>query len=131
MNLPNKQKGLSSIGWLFIGVTLFFYATILTKIVPVYIDDLSVKDAIEQLKKMQSNSDDPTADVIDALQKQFDIENVRDIDIEKEGVLTVTRNGGTITVVMNYQRTISIFKDNGMLHTMDIVIKFKHKQDIR
>lgn len=131
MKLPDKQKGLSSIGWLFLGITVFFYGIILVKIIPVYLDDLSVADAIKKIGKVSITNIDPTPEVIEALQKQLDIENVRDINVDKEGVLKVDRENGVITVEMNYDKTVSIFKNNGLLQTMDIVIRFKHKQTIR
>lgn len=131
MNLPHKQKGLSSIGWLFVGVTLFFYGIILAKVVPVYLDDMSVASAIEKLNKISTDSIDPTPEVITALEKQFDVNNIRDIDLKRQGVVKVERKSGVILVELKYDKVISIFKDNGMLQTVDMVVSFKHKQQIK
>lgn len=130
MNLLNKQKGLSSIGWLFVGVTVFFYAIILTKIMPIYLDDMTVKNSFEKIK-ITSDSLDPTPEVILALEKQFSVEDIDDIDLRKEGIIKVERKGGVLAVEMNYQKNATIFSNSKLLQTMDVVIKFKHTKELR
>lgn len=126
MKLPNKQKGLSSIGWLFVGVTVFFYFTLAAKIVPIYLDDMSVAKAIDTLGEKPGASAYDNAAIIDAIDAQFEINNIRDINLRQEGVITVNRESNGVTVEINYVKVASIFKNNKTLQNMDIVVTLKH-----
>jgi hypothetical protein len=131
MKLPNKQKGLSSIGWLFVGVTIFFYFTIAAKIVPIYLDDMSVAKAIDKLGEKAGASAYDNAAIINAIDAQFEINNIRDINLRQEGVITVNRESNGVVVEINYVKVVSIFKNNKTLQNMDIVVTLKHSAQLR
>lgn len=131
MKLSQKQKGLSSIGWLFVGVTLFFYGTIAAKVVPVYVNDLTVKEAMGKLAKAPDTSGYEITDVIDFLETQFEVNNVRDINLSKEGVITINTESDKVIAEMNYEKIVPVIKNNKMLQNMDIVVRFKHTATLK
>lgn len=131
MKLSQKQKGLSSIGWLFVGVTLFFYGTIAAKVVPVYVNDLTVKEAMEKLAKAPDTSGYEITDVIDFLDTQFEVNNVRDINLRSEGVITINTESDKVIAEMNYEKIVPVIKNNKMLQNMDIVVRFKHTATLK
>ena len=128
MKMPSKQKGLSSIGWLFVILTGLFYLTILIKIVPVYLDDASVKGALDGLETEDvANMSD--RDIRESVDKHFTINNVRNIDLRDEDEFSISREDGAVSIDVNYETVINIYTDNGFLQTLDVVISFNHHKE--
>jgi len=92
---------------------------------------MTVDNAMKELSNQNGASAYQPSQIISALEKNFDVNNVRDFDLRKEGVITVTKDNGKLIVEMNYEKVATIFKDNKMLQSMYVVIRFKHTAELK
>jgi hypothetical protein len=127
-----KQRGLSAIGWLVVAITVMFYIMLGVKLVPEYMNDGSVSGALKSTAASIDRNNATDKVIIAALSKQFDVNDVRGINAGDPNFVQITKakNGG-VDIDVTYPRTINLFKDNGLLHTIDVVITFKHHEEIR
>jgi hypothetical protein len=105
---------------------------IAVKLLPVYLDDSSVSGALKSVTENTDVKNSSNKAIVEALQKQFEVNNVREVDLRNPDTFKISKakNGG-VDMDLNYQRIVPLFKDNGLLHTIDIVITFKHHEEIR
>jgi hypothetical protein len=119
MTSAGPQKGLSFFGWLVLLAVLAFAASAAAKIVPHYMDYMTIKKVIE------SASTDRTADITNAgdlyayVAKGMQVNNIRDLDLNK--ALTVTTENNRFLAHLNYE------KREPLIQNIDLVVKFDHE----
>lgn len=119
MTSAGPQKGLSFIGWLVLLAILAFVGSAAAKIVPHYMDYLSMKKIIE------SAGTDRTADITNAgdlngyVAKGMLVNNIRDLDLNK--ALTVTTENNRFLAHLKYE------KREPLIQNIDLVVKFDHE----
>lgn len=119
MTSADDQKGLSFIGWLVLLAILGFAASAAAKIVPHYMDYMTMKKIIE------SAGTDRTADVSSSgelyayVAKGMQVNNIRDLDLNK--ALTVTTENNRFLAHLKYE------KREPLIQNLDLVVKFDHE----
>ena len=94
MNHPFRQRGASTLGIL---VSVLFFASLLTLVIklgPAYLDDYTVKGALQGLDGEEGLSKMTPADVRRLVTKRLSVNNVdgfnaKDIQIEKDGDVVI------------------------------------------
>lgn len=94
MNHPFRQRGASTLGIL---VSVLFFASLLTLVIklgPAYLDDYTVKGALQGLDGEEGLSKMTPADVRRLVTKRLSVNNVdgfnaKDIQIEKDGDIVI------------------------------------------
>jgi hypothetical protein len=96
----NKQKGLSSVGW--IAVVGFFGLLIVSffKVFPMYYENYKVKSVLESLR--QDTNIDPKSKraIWESLSKRLYVQEARTVRREH---VSMTRKGGKTTVTIDYE----------------------------
>jgi hypothetical protein len=115
----SSQKGLSFIGWLVALALLAFVASTAAKVVPHYLDYMSMKKIIETI------GTDKTADVssvsgfYEYVAKGMQLNNIRDLDLNK--ALNVTVENNKFHAVLKYENR------EPLIQNIDLVVKFDHE----
>jgi hypothetical protein len=119
--MRHRQRGVTFIGWLFllIPVGVLIYAGI--RLLPVYLEYMSIARTLEQVKK-EYEGNAPTATYIrNSIEKRFDVEDVKtigakDVAIKPQGRITVVSvdyDGwaplfANIAIVVSFQKSVDI-----------------------
>ncbi len=94
MNLKSRQRGVTMWGMLMISLMVVFFALLLFKLIPPYLQDLKVKTALDSIEQQAGSSGMSNPEIIVALRKRFDIDDIEhialsDVTIERRGVFKV------------------------------------------
>jgi hypothetical protein len=101
MRLKQKQRGMTFIGLLFVGVVLVFSGVTLARVVPTYIEFRAVQVAVQK-----ASTGTTVAEVRSTFDKAAQIDDIttisgKDLDIGKQG--------DRVVVSFDYQREIPLF----------------------
>lgn len=117
-----QQRGLGSIGWLFMLSVGAFGLTCMFKLGPVYMDDLSMVDALRSIGERNPNLHELDRDEIySQLDKYMTLNNIRDTSARKAFQIIRTREKFVVNNV--YEKRIPFFGN------IDVVLTFKHQLD--
>ncbi|MDX1799670.1 MAG: DUF4845 domain-containing protein [Marinobacter sp.] len=118
---PASQRGASTLGIL---VALLFFGSLLTlaiKIGPIYLDDLTIQEAVEGLNGTKGLSVMNAREVHKLINKRLTINNVRNLDPK---AITVKADGNRVHINVEYEiRT-------GIISNIDAVVHFHHEYDM-
>ena len=118
----SKQRGLGSIGWLFMLSSGAFLLTCFFKLGPAYLDDLTMIDALKTLGERNPNLHEMEKSTLRSqLDKYLLLNNVRDTTAKK--AFKMTREQDRMLVDNIYERRIPFFAN------IDVVLTFKHQLD--
>lgn len=118
----NKQRGLGSIGWLFMLSAVAFLLACFFKLGPAYLDDLTMVDALKTLGERNPNLHEMEKDSIRSqLNKYLLLNNVRDTTAKE--AFKITREQDRMLVDNIYERRIPFFAN------IEVVLTFKHQLD--
>jgi hypothetical protein len=117
-----QQQGLSGMAILFLLIILIFGLIIFFKLFPVYMDNMKVVDAMEQLGEDPKIADKMDNQIRDLLLSKFSNKDLglfsRDELKEK---LIITRDSGQVNLTLNYER-ITPFMSN-----VSFLVKFENE----
>ncbi|HEY0287721.1 MAG TPA: DUF4845 domain-containing protein [Pseudomonas sp.] len=119
MTVAGSQKGLSFFGWLVLLAVLAFAASVGAKLVPHYLDYMSMKKIIETAET------DKTADIVTVgdfyayVSKGMQVNNIRDLDLNK--ALSITAENNRFLAHLKYE------KREPLIQNIDLVVKFDHE----
>ncbi|MCW5653259.1 DUF4845 domain-containing protein [Hydrogenophaga sp.] len=101
MALKRRQKGLTFIGLLIVGILLAYSGVILAQVVPTYIEYLAVQKAVDK-----AAAGTTVSEVRTIFDKAAQIDDIRTISGKD---LTVGKEGDRVVVSYAYQREIPLF----------------------
>jgi hypothetical protein len=115
-----KQKGLSSIGWLFVIAVFGSIFTIVAKLSPYYLDNRFVVSTLQGLAEDSTFPQMTPNQVRTQLSKTFSINNVRGKAVDS---LKVIKDKNATLVTIRYEERINI------LYNVDVVLTFNSLLD--
>ncbi|MCG8426647.1 MAG: DUF4845 domain-containing protein [Chromatiales bacterium] len=114
MNL-NKQRGMTFLGWLIVLAIIGFFALLTIKIVPVYLENYTIKSVLESLNEEPLITQKTSREVKAMVMRRIDINGVRDIKSEH---VIVKKSPGLMDVKIQY--TVQ----KNMMGNLDILVNF-------
>lgn len=120
MVLKNRQRGMTAIGWLIVLSIVGFFALLLLKLVPLYIEFYSVRNALESLQHQPSAGDMTKDDIKNYLYKQFTINQVSRANLDKD--LKIERDEKTEARHVTIQYDVA----EPVAGNVDALVHFKH-----
>ena len=98
--MKSKQGGASFLSWIVIAAMVSAIGLIAARLAPAYLDYRTINTLIEALPadKVHLMS---KAEIYEALNKRFLINNIRDLDVTK--ILTIERKRDGTSLVLNYE----------------------------
>ena len=105
-------------------VALFFGAllTLAIKIGPVYIDDLTIQEALESLEGTEGLSSMGPAEVRRLINKRLSVNNVSGFDAKN---ISVEKNGEFVVISVDYEVR------NNLFGNVDSIVHFQHEYELK
>lgn len=117
-----KQKGLTLISWLAIIAVVLFNAIIAMNVVPVYLNDHSVKTLMESLESDSSVRGATPKKIKQVITKKLRVNNVYSVTKEHITIKKTKKN--------NYLVTIEYEPRGKLVGSLDYIATFKHEARI-
>ncbi|MCR8923310.1 DUF4845 domain-containing protein [Dasania sp. GY-MA-18] len=113
---PIRQRGMSGLSLLVVLLLIGFFATVLVKLLPIYMESWTIKGAINGAIE-DGGQGLSAADIRKSLDRQFTVNQVtaiavKDIEIKRE-------KNGKMTINANYEKRVPFMQN------VDVVVKFE------
>lgn len=122
MNIRRFQKGVTMWGLLMGAGLVIFFALLSMKLVPGVIDGFKVKTALEKLSRQPGIGSKSKVDISNALDKYFEIDEIRSVDLKQD--LIVVRRGNVTVITIDYEY------EEPMVFNLFAVFKFRHSVEV-
>lgn len=122
LSAMGRQGGASA---LTVMVMVLFFGgllTLLIKLGPVYLDDITIQEALESLDGTEGLSTMGPAQVRTLINKRLSVNNVRGFDAKN---ISVEKNGQFVVIVVDYEVRNNLFRN------VDTVVHFKHEYEMK
>lgn len=118
---PDRQRGASALTMM---VMVLFFGGLLTLVIklgPAYLDDITIQEALESLDGTEGLSQMGPAQVRTLINKRLSVNNVRGFDAKN---ITVEKNGELVVIKVDYEVRNNLFSN------VDTVVHFQHEYEI-
>jgi Tfp pilus assembly protein PilE len=122
MNEVRAQRGLTLIGWMVVILLIGAAATLAVRIIPHYIEHRTLVSIVNALPAERVHRM-PLAEINDALERRFVVNNIRDRRVRD--VITVDRRRDSTSLLLTYEVR------EGLLYNVDVVINFDRQFEFR
>lgn len=112
---PVRQRGMTIIGVLLVLIVIAFVALIAMRIVPIYVDYFTIRQAIEGLKSESDVKSMSREDIHKSLDRRFDVSYV---DVIRGRDLKIARQGQDLVLKLVYEDRRSL------IGNLDVVARF-------
>jgi len=112
------QEGATGISIMIIVGALVFLVTILLKIVPVYVDDSSVKNVVASFHGKSDMRGQSNSEVLKTFEKRLKINNVTSLS---DDAVTLEKANGDFVLTVEYEPRGSL------IGSLDFIVSFKHE----
>lgn len=119
MTSAGSQKGLSFVGWLLALALIAFAATSALKLIPHYLDYMSMKKIISSVETDKTLEITTISDFYSHVSKGMQVNSIRDLDLNK--ALSVTVENNQFLAHLKYE------KREPLIQNIDLVVKFDHE----
>lgn len=117
---PSRQSGMTFIGFLLMFVLIGFFALLVLKLAPIYLEHFKVASSLESLKKDPALGGKSREEILGLLQKRWDINSVDHVSSKD---VQITREGGHVKVQVAYEVAEHIMGNVDALVYFDDVIE--------
>ncbi|HEB97056.1 MAG TPA: DUF4845 domain-containing protein [Sedimenticola thiotaurini] len=121
MNRIDRQRGMTGVGWLTVLALIGFFAMLILKLAPVYMEHYSVKTVLASLKEEPLITTRSVAEVRRLLKKRLTINGVYDM---KKEAMKIKKEGGVMRVRIAYEVR------KHMVGNVDVVISFDDQVEL-
>lgn len=122
MRLRSRQSGVTIWQMISVGFLVVIFALLLMKLLPWYLADLKISSALSSLQKQAAASPMNKREILIALEKRFDIDDVKHVDIRQDVI--VQKRGRTATVTIDYEGV------EPLLFNIAALMTFKHSVQV-
>ena len=123
MNLPGKQQGLSTSGWIFLILIIGGLTTLGMKLAPHYMDFNTITTLLDNMSREQGLVDKRASEIKAMITKRLKLNNIRDFGLDEK--LTIKRASDRLIIELNYDAKVPIAGNLQLLAT------FAHKVELR
>ncbi|RMQ49835.1 hypothetical protein ALQ04_01276 [Pseudomonas cichorii] len=116
MTFSTSQKGLSFVGWMIALALIAFVMSTAFKLVPHYLDYMSMKKIIESVESNQALDITTVDDFYSYVGKNMQVNNIQDVDLNK--ALKVTVQNNKFSAHLKYEQR------EPLIQNIDLVMKF-------
>ncbi|MBS1235690.1 MAG: hypothetical protein H6R46_485 [Proteobacteria bacterium] len=106
LTTKSKQNGMTFWGLLMVAAVFAFFVLLFFKLFPSYMEHAKVKTALENISRQPGTIEMEKAQIKSAFERRFDIEDVNNIDLNKN--LFVEKKPGSMTIRIAYERRVPI-----------------------
>lgn len=118
MESIKRQRGMFSLGGLYLVLSLGFFVFLAFKVVPPYFDNVYIQQALKDLSTLDRESGELSSDEIrKRLGNFFTINNIRGDVINQ---IKIKRKSGAVIVKIDYERRVPLFAN------VEVVMDFQN-----
>lgn len=122
MQSKSRQRGMTFWGMLFVLGVIAVVMFLVFKLFPVYMGDFKVRSALDSLARQQDIASMSKTDIASALEKRFDIDDVRHVDLKRD--LTIEPRGRSRVVRIRYEAIVP------MVGNISALLEFDHSREV-
>ena len=123
MTLTRSQKGMSMLSWMVLLAVVAFLASAVFKMVPHYLDYMSMKKIITSVETDKAAEIRSVGEFYSHVSKGMSVNSIRDLDMEK--ALKVTIENNEFRVHLKYENR------EGLIENLDLVARFDQEFRVR
>ena len=121
--MQKKQRGLTMISWAIIISLVAIQAVAAMRIIPVYLDDSSVKKVLEEMRDDSSVRGEPPGRLSALIDKRLSINGIYDIQKDKD-VFEYQKTATGMNIIVHYEVRRPIYGN------LEFVAVFDHEVEI-
>ncbi len=114
----NNQRGASGLNILLTLVMVIFFGATILKLTPVYLDNYTIKGALDGLNQQPGITQMSQDKIKGVLLKQLQINNVHNVDAKG---IVVKKENGRLTVNIDYEVRMDLVQN------IDLIVSFENK----
>lgn len=120
---PPHQKGMTGIAMALILVLVAFFAMVVLRLFPIYMEHFSVSSHLKSLSEESGIAAKTNSEIISTLRKRFSIDDVK--NVKEEDIFIEREKGGPVIVAIEYEvRTPA-------LGNVDMVVSFVDEVELK
>lgn len=116
-----RQKGVTTLGLLVLGMLIGVWVLVIIKLVPVYIEDYGIKDVFEDYQAQYKEIGGEKRKIVDHFERGFQVNNIRYVSVKE---LEVEKKPKEMTVKLNYDVRVPLF------YNIDIMLSFQNEATV-
>jgi hypothetical protein len=120
MQMANRQKGMTGLGWLTVLGLIAFFALLTLRMLPSYLEYYKVSAALEKLPEESGMAEVNPVAIRKALERQFDIGYVKVI---RPSEVSVKPSGANYNVRAEYDDRVHLFANVDVVMSFDKTVK--------
>ncbi len=120
--MREQQQGMTTIGLIILIAFIGFVGFGVMQLVPVYLENMKVKQVLNQTKTSLDNQSASIVAIRQQLDKSANVEGLYDVNVNRDFVIARTGQGYSVT--MNYER------ERAFLANVYLVAKFEESIEI-
>jgi hypothetical protein len=120
-NTPTTQKGMTGLGWLTVIALVLFFALLIVKLVPTYIENYSIRTILHSLNEDPLITQQSPAHIREILHHRLQINSVYDM---KDSAIHIEKSSGVLRVEIVYEVRKPMFGN------IDVVMSFDNKLEV-
>ncbi len=121
MKLQRAQSGFTFIGVVFLIIVVVFFANLIMKLTPAYLEYFSVSTSLSSLQDEKFSSSALESEIRDKLQKRLDVNDVKHVKAKN---ISIQRSEGKAVASIDYDVRTNIFAN------IDAVVHFSKSVEI-
>lgn len=119
MHYRHKQSGVTFWGFALVAFLIAFFTLLFLKLVPPYIENAKVKTALENVVKQPNAANMTKVEIVDALQRRFDVDDVSRANLKSDLTITKSADGRSTKLRIAYEVRIPLAYNINALLTFD------------
>ena len=123
MGIRSRQRGMTAIGWLIVLGLIAFFALLVLRLAPIYLNHYKIVGSLESLKQEPYIGQKPLPEIQKLLLRRFDINSVDLAPLAKDSV-SIQNKQGRLTVRVQYEHR------TGIVGNVDAVVRFDDSIEI-
>ena len=122
MKFRSRQSGATIWQMVAIGFLVVILALLVMKLLPPYLSDLKISSALSSLKKQAAAGPMSRKEILIALEKRFDIDDVTSVDLRQDVI--IEKRGRTAIVTIDYEVQVP------MMFNISALLEFNHSVQV-
>lgn len=121
LSAMHRQSGASALVIMIMALFFGGLLTLVIKLGPAYLDDITIQEALESLDGTEDLSSMGPSQVRSLINKRLSVNNVRGFDAKN---ITVEKDGDLVVINVDYEVRNNLFRN------VDTVIHFQHEYEM-
>lgn len=118
-----KQKGITMWGIAMIALIVAFFALLVVKLVPTYLMDMKIRNALQGVAKQSQQSNMTNADIRRALEKRLEIDMISYQDFDVKQDVSFIKKGRSRIIEIDYEVVTPMFVN------ISVLVQFDHQAE--